>query len=44
MKQQKLSIKKATIISAARKAATANPFIIFSFYEVVKKNNQGRKT
>ena len=29
--------KKATIISAARKAATANPFIIFDLYEVVEK-------
>ena len=37
MKRQKLSTKKATIISAARKAATANPFIIFDFYEVVEK-------
>ena len=37
MKQQKLSSKKAAIISAARKAATANPFIIFDFYEVVEK-------
>ena len=37
MKQQKLSTKKATIISAARKADTANPFIIFDFYEVAEK-------
>ena len=37
MKRQKLSTKKATIISAVRKAATGNPFIIFKFYEVVEK-------
>ena len=35
--------KKATIISAARKAATANPFIIYDFYEVVEKIIKERK-
>ena len=44
MKRQKLSTKKATIISAARKAATANPFIIFDFYEVVEKIIKEKKT
>ena len=37
MKRQRLSTKKATIISASRKAAIANPFTIFDFYEVVEK-------
>ena len=44
MKRQKLSTNKATIISAARKAATANPFIIFDFYEVVEKIIKEKKT
>ena len=43
MKGQKLSTKKATMISAARKAATFNPFIVYDFYDVIdkiiKKNN-----
>lgn len=37
LSRQKLSTKKATMISAARKAATANPFIIYDFYEVIDK-------
>jgi len=37
MKRRKLSTKKVTMISAARKAATANPFLIYDFYEVMEK-------
>ena len=32
MKHNKLSFKKANMISAARKSATSNPFIIYDFY------------
>ena len=43
MKRNKLSLKKAVNISAARKAATANLFVIFIFYETleqeIKRNN-----
>ena len=33
MKRKKLSLKKANMISAARKSCTGNPFIIYDFYE-----------
>ena len=43
MKRQMLNTKKATMISAVRKAATFNPFIVYDFYDVIdkiiKKNN-----
>ena len=33
MKRNRLSHKKAEMISAARKANTSNPFIVYDFYE-----------
>ena len=43
MKCNKLSFKKANMISAARKLATSNPFIIYDFYdqleEIATQNN-----
>ena len=43
MKRNKLSFKKTNMISAARKSATSNPFIIYNFYdqldEIVTQNN-----
>ena len=33
MKRNNLSLKKANMIRAARKSATANPFVIYDFYE-----------
>ena len=38
-----LSLKKANMISAARKSATANPFIIYDFYEIIEKIIKERK-
>ena len=35
MARNKLSMKKANMISSARKSATSNPFIIFDFYDVL---------
>ena len=35
MKGNKLSHKKAEMISCARKANTPNPFIIYDFYNIV---------
>ena len=32
-KRNKLSLKKANMISAARKSCTGNPFIVYDFYE-----------
>ena len=32
-----LSLKKANMISSARKSATSNPFVIFDFYDVIEK-------
>lgn len=37
LKRQSLSTKKATMISAARKAATANPFLVHDFYDKIGK-------
>ena len=37
MKRNKLSLKKANMISAARKSATGNPFIIHDFYDQLEK-------
>ena len=37
MDRQHLSMKKANMISAARKSTTANPFIIYDFYEVLEE-------
>lgn len=37
LQRQRLSTKKASMISAARKANTANPFLIYDFYDVIEK-------
>lgn len=37
MKRNNLSMKKANMISSARKSATGNPFIIWDFYELLQK-------
>ena len=37
LQRQKLSCKKATMLSSARKSATANPFIVYNFYEMIEK-------
>ena len=37
MKRNKLSLKKAEMISAARKANTLNPFIIYDFFDQLEK-------
>ena len=43
MKRNHLSFKKGNLISRARKVATANPFVIYNFYDmlenVIKSNN-----
>ena len=43
IKRNNLSMNKATMISSARKSATANPFVIYDFYEqldeLVKSKN-----
>ena len=47
MNRNKLSLKKANMISSARKSATSNPFVIYDFYDVIEKiikeNNLGPK-
>ena len=43
MKRNKLSLKKAEMISAARKAATANPFVIYDFYEQLEEIMKDKK-
>ena len=43
MKRNKLSLKKAEMISAARKAATANPFVIYDFYEQLEEIIKDKK-
>ena len=35
MNRNKLSLKKATMISSARKSATENPFIVYDFFDVI---------
>ena len=37
MARNNLSLKKATMISSARKGVTANPFVINDFYDVLEK-------
>ena len=37
MNRNNLSLKKANMISAARKSATANPFIVNDFYDTIEK-------
>ena len=37
MERRNLSTKKANMISAARKSATSNPFIVNDFYDVIEK-------
>ena len=37
VKRRNLSLKKATMISSARKSATANPFVIYDFYEQLEE-------
>ena len=36
MNRNNLSLKKANMISSARKSSTANPFIIYDFYDVIE--------
>ena len=36
MERNNLSLKKANVISKARKAATSNPFIIYDFYDLLE--------
>ena len=42
-KRNRMSLKKANMISSARKSTTSNPFIVFGFYDTLKelcqKNN-----
>ena len=37
MKRNNLSLKKANMISVARKSATGNPFVINDFYDILEK-------
>ena len=41
--KEKVKHKKATMISAARRVATTNPFIVYDFYDlidkIIKENN-----
>ena len=37
MTRNKLSLKKANMISNARKSATSNPFIIYDIFDVIEK-------
>lgn len=37
MKRNRLSMKKVNMICAARKSITANPFVIYDFYDTVEK-------
>lgn len=37
MKRNKLSHKKAEMISVARKSNTSNPFLIYDFYDQLEK-------
>ena len=43
IKRNNLSLKKATMISSARKSATANPFIIYDFYEQLEEIVMSKK-
>ena len=40
MKGNRLSIKKAEMISLARKSSTSNPFIIYGYYNLLEKSFQ----
>ena len=37
LKRNNLSLKKATMLSQSRRTATANPFVIYHFYELLDK-------
>ena len=37
MKCNRMSLKKANMISSARKSATSNPFIVFEIYDTLDK-------
>ena len=37
MNRNNLSMKKANMISIARKSATGNPFVVYDFYEKLEK-------
>ena len=37
MKHNRMSLKKANMISSAQKSATSNPFIVFGFYDILEK-------
>ena len=37
MERNKLSLKKANMICSARKPATANPFIVYDFYDILRE-------
>ena len=43
MNRNNLSLKKANMISSARKSATSNPFIIYDFYDVLEKLMREKK-
>ena len=40
MKRSRLSLKKVEIISSAKKPNTTNPFVIYEYYNLFKKNFQ----
>ena len=37
MKRNRISLKKANMISSARKSANSNSFIVFGFYDTLEK-------
>ena len=43
MRHNKLSTKKANIISSARKSSTSNPFLIYDFYNVIEETITTKK-
>ena len=43
MDRNHLSMKKANMISSARKSSTSNPFIIYDFYDVLEKVVEEKK-
>lgn len=43
MERNKLSLKKATMICSARKAVTANPFVVHDFYDMLEKIVEEKK-
>ena len=44
MKRNRMSLKKANMISSARKSATSNPFIVFAFYDKLEKGYVRKKS